>query len=55
MSKLTVINYPATGHGTAMANRVGAAAEAAGAEARVCHIAETRDPQSFAQISEWIR
>jgi sulfite reductase alpha subunit-like flavoprotein len=55
MSKLSVIYYSATGHGTAMANRVAAAAEAAGAEARVCHIAETRDPQSFAQNPAWIR
>jgi NAD(P)H dehydrogenase (quinone) len=53
MSKLAVIYYSATGHGTAMANRVAAAAEAAGAEARVCHIAETRDPQSFAQNPAW--
>ena len=53
MSKPAVIYYSATGHGTAMANRVAAAAEAAGTEARVCHIAETRDPQSFAQNQAW--
>ena len=53
MSKLAVIYYSATGHGTAMAQRVAAAAEAAGAEVRVRHIAETRDPQSFAQNPAW--
>jgi NAD(P)H dehydrogenase (quinone) len=53
MSKLSVIYYSATGHGTAMAQRVAAAAEAAGADVRVRHIAETRDPQSFAQNPAW--
>ena len=53
MSKLVVIYYSATGHGTAMAQRVAAAAEAAGADVRVRHIAETRDPQSFAQNPAW--
>src|SRR6201988_1558627 len=53
MSKLAVIYYSATGHGTAMAQRVAAAAEAAGAEVRLRHIAETRDPQSFAQNPAW--
>ena len=53
MSKLSVIYYSATGHGTAMAKRVGAAAEAAGAEVRIRHVAETRDPESFAQNSAW--
>jgi NAD(P)H dehydrogenase (quinone) len=53
MSKLSVIYYSATGHGTAMAKRVGTAAEAAGAEVRIRHVAETRDPESFAQNSAW--
>jgi NAD(P)H dehydrogenase (quinone) len=53
MSKLAVIYYSATGHGTAMAQRVAAAADAAGADVRVRHIAETRDPQSFAQNPAW--
>ncbi|KAA0081136.1 NAD(P)H:quinone oxidoreductase [Mycolicibacterium sp. P9-64] len=53
MTKLAVIYYSATGHGTAMANRVAAAAEAAGAEVRVRHVAETRDPESFAQNAAW--
>ena len=53
MSKLAVIYYSATGHGTSMAKRVAAAAEAAGAEVRVRHIAETRDPESFAQNPAW--
>jgi NAD(P)H dehydrogenase (quinone) len=53
MTKLAVIYYSATGHGTAMANRVVAAAESAGAEVRVRHVAETRDPESFAQNPAW--
>lgn len=36
-----------------MAKRVAAAAEAAGAEVRVRHIAETRDPASFAHNPAW--
>ena len=53
MTKLAVIYYSATGHGTAMANRVAATAETAGAEVRLRHIAETRDPESFASNSAW--
>lgn len=53
MTKLSVIYYSATGHGTAMANSVVAAAESAGAEVRLRHIAETRDPASFAQNPAW--
>ena len=53
MTKLAVIYYSATGHGASMAKRVAAAAEAAGAEVRVRHIAETRDPESFAQNPAW--
>ena len=53
MSKLAVIYYSATGHGASMARRVAAAAEAAGADVRVRHIAETRDPASFAQNPAW--
>ncbi|SOJ54135.1 NAD(P)H dehydrogenase (quinone) [Mycobacterium simulans] len=53
MTKLAIIFYSATGHGTTMARRVAAAAEAAGAEVRVRHIAETRDPESFAQNPAW--
>ena len=53
MIKLAVIYYSATGHGTSMAKRVAAAAEAAGAEVRVRHIAETREPESFAQNPAW--
>ncbi|AKK25767.1 NAD(P)H:quinone oxidoreductase [Mycobacterium sp. EPa45] len=53
MTKLAVIYYSATGHGTAMASRVVAAAESAGAEVRLRHIAETRDPASFAQNPAW--
>ncbi|WP_205877132.1 NAD(P)H:quinone oxidoreductase [Mycobacterium camsae] len=54
MTKLAIIYYSATGHGTSMAKRVAAAAETAGAEVRVRHIAETRDPASFAQNPAWI-
>jgi NAD(P)H dehydrogenase (quinone) len=53
MAKLSVIYYSATGHGATMAKRVGAAAGAAGAEVRIRHIAETRDPASFAQNPAW--
>jgi NAD(P)H dehydrogenase (quinone) len=53
MTKLAVIYYSATGHGTTMARRVATSAEAAGAEVRVRPVAETRDPASFAQNSAW--
>jgi NAD(P)H dehydrogenase (quinone) len=53
VTKLAIIYYSATGHGTTMANRVAAAAESAGAEVRVRHVAETRDPASFAQNPAW--
>jgi NAD(P)H dehydrogenase (quinone) len=53
MSKLAVIYYSATGHGTKMAQRVVDAAEAAGAEVRLRHIVETRDPESFAHNPAW--
>jgi NAD(P)H dehydrogenase (quinone) len=53
VTKLAIIYYSATGHGTSMAKRVAAAAEAAGAEVRVRHVAETRDPSSFAKNPAW--
>jgi NAD(P)H dehydrogenase (quinone) len=53
MTKLAVIYYSATGHGTSMAKRVATSAEAAGAEVRVRHVAETRDPASFAENPAW--
>lgn len=53
MTKLAIIYYSATGHGTSMAKRVAAAAEAAGAEVRVRPVAETRDPASFAHNPAW--
>jgi NAD(P)H dehydrogenase (quinone) len=52
-TKLAVIYYSATGHGTAMAQRVADAGQGAGAEVRVRHIAETRDPESFAANPAW--
>lgn len=51
--KVAVIYYSATGHGTTMAKRVTAAAEAAGAEVRLRHIAETQNPESFAHNPAW--
>lgn len=53
MTKLAVIYYSATGHGTTMAQRIASAGEAAGAEVRVRHIAETRDPSTFADNPAW--
>ena len=53
MTKLAIIYYSATGHGTTMASRVAEAAEAAGAEVRVRHVAETQDPESFAHNPAW--
>lgn len=53
MTKLAIIYYSATGHGTTMAKHVAAAAEAAGADVRVRHVAETHDPQSFAHNPAW--
>ena len=53
MTKLAIIYYSATGHGTRMAQRLAQAGEAAGAEVRVRHIAETRDPATFTQNPAW--
>lgn len=54
MSRLSVIYYSATGHGARMAQRVADAAEGAGAEVRLRHIAETRDPESFKNNDAWV-
>ena len=53
MTKLAVIYYSATGHGTTMAQRVAASRRGGGAEVRVRPVAETRDPASFAQNPAW--
>ncbi|OBI79965.1 NAD(P)H:quinone oxidoreductase [Mycobacterium asiaticum] len=53
MTKLAIIYYSAAGHGTSMAKRVAATAEAAGAEVRLRPVAETRDPASFAHNPAW--
>jgi NAD(P)H dehydrogenase (quinone) len=53
VTKLSVIYYSATGHGTAMARRVASTAESAGADVRLRHVAETLDPQSFAHNPAW--
>src|SRR6476619_3562258 len=52
MTKLAVICYSATGHGTTMAQHIADAGERAGAEVRVRHIAET-NPTSFAHNPAW--
>ena len=53
MTKLAVIYYSATGHGTTMAQHVAKAAEEAGAEVRLRHVAETVDPAFFAENPAW--
>ena len=53
MTKLAIIYYSATGNGTTMAKPAAAAAESAGAEVRVRHVAETHDPKSFAHNPAW--
>jgi NAD(P)H dehydrogenase (quinone) len=53
VTKLAVIYYSATGHGTTMAKRIATSAEAAGAEVRIRPVAETRDPASFAGNPAW--
>jgi NAD(P)H dehydrogenase (quinone) len=53
VTNLSVIYYSATGHGTAMARRIVSTAEAAGADVRLRHVAETQDPQTFAHNPAW--
>ncbi|WP_106847773.1 NAD(P)H-dependent oxidoreductase [Blastococcus sp. Marseille-P5729] len=53
MTKLAIIYYSATGHGTEMAKVAAAAGQAAGAEVRVRHVAETADPSTFAENPAW--
>ncbi|MDO5498056.1 MAG: NAD(P)H-dependent oxidoreductase [Propionibacteriaceae bacterium] len=53
MTKLAVIYYSATGHGTKMAEQVARVAEAASAEVRVRHVAEITDPAVFAGNPAW--
>lgn len=53
MTRLSVIYYSATGHGTAMARIAAEAGEKAGADVRLRHVAETRDPQSFSENRAW--
>jgi NAD(P)H dehydrogenase (quinone) len=53
MTKLAVIYYSATGHGTTIAEQVAMSAEQAGAEVRLRHIAETVDPTVFAENPAW--
>lgn len=53
MTKLAVIYYSATGHGTAMAGHVERFAEEAGAEVRLRHVREIVDPSVFANNPAW--
>src|ERR1700732_58999 len=53
MTKIASISSPPTAHATAMAQHVAAAAQAAGGEVRIRHVAETRDPSSFASNPAW--
>lgn len=53
MTKLAVIYYSATGHGTKMAQHIEKVAEAAGAEVRVRHVAEQVDPSVFEGNPAW--
>ena len=53
MTKLAILYYSSTGHGKAMADILSTAAQEIGAEVRVRHIAETRDPDTFAENPAW--
>lgn len=53
MTKVAIIYYSSTGHGTDMAERLAKAAEEAGAEVRLRHIAETVSPETFASNPAW--
>ncbi|AWG64764.1 NAD(P)H dehydrogenase [Mycobacteroides abscessus] len=53
MTKLAIIYYSATGHGTGMAQRLAKTGEAAGAQVKVRHVAETHDPAAFSQNEAW--
>ena len=53
MTKLAIIYYSATGHGTKMAEHVEEFAKAAGAEVRVRHVAEQVDPSVFKDNPAW--
>ena len=55
MTKLSVIYYSSTGHVTEMARRVAAAGETAGADVRLCRVADGRIDAAFAggQSRDW--
>ena len=53
MTKLAIIYYSATGHGTKVAEHVEKFAKAAGAEVRVRHVAEQVDPSVFKDNPAW--
>lgn len=53
MTKVAIIYYSATGHGTAMAKHLEEVANEQGVEVRVRHIAETVDPENFKANPAW--
>lgn len=53
MTKLAVVYYSATGHGTTMAGHIERFAKEAGAEVRVRHVREIVDPSVFAENPAW--
>ena len=53
MTKIAIIYYSATGHGTEMAKVAEEAAKATGAEVRLRHIKEITDPSVFAENPAW--
>ncbi len=53
MTKLAIIYYSATGHGTTMAEHVERFAQEAGADVRLRHVRETVDPSVFAENPAW--
>lgn len=53
MTKLAVIYYSSTGHGTTMAEHIERFANEAGAEVRVRHVREIVDPSVFAENPAW--
>jgi len=51
MTKLSIIYYSATGHGDGTPRR--RVRRGRGADVRLRHVAQTRDPESFAQNPAW--
>lgn len=53
MTKVAIVYYSSTGHGTRMAEELRKGAEEAGAEVRVRHVRETVPPEQFADNPAW--